>query len=150
MTRNAGAHRSPSGLSVCVARTHRPEKFAGAEVVPRVQPEEALEDRRRAVEVTGAPAAQAVPVQRAEVGAVVNETPREHPVEVLAELVLPETHADLVVGVRDHRMVREDQVAEVDVGVDAADVGLTSFMRCNQAPASSPLTPRSTATRIGS
>ena len=58
----------------------------------------------------------------AEVRAVVDETPRDHAVEVLAELMLSETHTDLVVGECDQGMVIEGQVAEMDVGIDAAEV----------------------------
>ncbi len=94
------------------------------EIVPRAQPQQALEEFLGRREGTEAPSRECKPVHSTQKGSIVDKGPGEYAIEALAELVLAESDRDLVMCARCGQGLLdvEDQVSQVDVRVDASDV----------------------------
>lgn len=75
------------------------------------------------------PQAHREPVHAAQEGPVVHQAPRQHAVEARAQRQLADANAHLVVGDRQRREARKAHVAEVRVGVEAAQVGLEQLVQ---------------------
>jgi len=93
-------------------------------VVGRVEPEHPVEHALGLLEPIEAPEAQSETVHAAEQWPVVDMAPRQQAIEVVAQGQFADAKPRLVVTDRVRRPVVEDEVAEVSVGVQAAEIGL--------------------------
>ena len=98
------------------------EVEARALVVAGVEPQQLAEDSGGGVAVPQSPGTEAHAVQAAQARAVVDEAPREDAIELLAERERADAQADLVVALRFGGRAVEHEVAQVRVGVEAAQV----------------------------
>ena len=96
-------------------------------VVGRIQPEHAVEDAPSLLEPAKAPEAQPEPMHAAEERPVVDPSPRQHALEAFAKGQLADPEPRLIVTDRVLGPVVENEVAEVRVGIQATEVGLTEI-----------------------
>jgi len=96
-------------------------------VVGRVEPEHPVEHALGLLEPIEAPEAQSEAVHAAEQWPVVDMAPQQQAIEVVAQGQFADAKPRLVVTDRVRRPVVEDEVAEVSVGVQAAEIGLAEL-----------------------
>ena len=103
------------------ALPNRSDQKTRALVVGRVQPQHPVEDAFRLVESTETPAAQPEVMQAAQKWPVIDEAPRQHAVEVVAQgqLADPKSHPAVANGLG--RPMLEDEVAKVRMRIQATE-----------------------------
>ena len=102
---------------------NRSDQKTRALVVGWVEPQHPVEDAFYLVEATETPATQPEVMQAAQEWPVINEAPRQHAVEVVAQGQLADAKSHLVVTNGLGRPMLEDEVAQVRMRIQATKIG---------------------------